>query len=145
MSIIIHVSTIIPDSERRILFVREAKEVHRGQWNFPGGHVELGEHPEQAAIREVREETCLEVSLGSIIGIYSGISPNLQTMRFVFEAASYSGVARPRDEILEVKWMSPVEILGMNDSELVGARFLRRIVQDWQAGRSYPLELLSDL
>jgi 8-oxo-dGTP diphosphatase len=128
-----------------MLFVREAKEIHRGQWNFPGGHVELGEHPGQAAIREVREETCLDVSLRSIVGVYSGLSPGLQTIRFVFKAVSYSGVARPGDEILEVKWMSLEEILGMNDSELVGARFLRRIVQDWQAGRSYPLEVISDL
>ena len=145
MSILIHVSTIIADSERRILFVREAKAVHRGLWNFPGGHVEMGEHPVQAAIREVMEETSLDVSIARVIGIYSGISPNIQTIRFVFEAASYNGVATPGDEILEVRWMSSEEILQKEDRELVGARFLRAIVQDWQAGRSYPLEVITNM
>ena len=145
MPILIHVSTIIADAERRILFVREAKPVHCGLWNLPGGHVEIGEHPTGAAVREVLEETLLEVSLGSLVGVYSGISPSIQSIRFVFEAASYVGLPRAGDEILEVKWMSSEEVLEMSDSELVGSKILRVILSDWQAGLSYPLAALSEL
>ncbi|MBE5793412.1 MAG: NUDIX domain-containing protein [Clostridiales bacterium] len=42
-----------------------------GLWGFPGGAIELGESPEAAAIREVREETGLEVETGSLIGVYT--------------------------------------------------------------------------
>lgn len=42
-----------------------------GLWGFPGGAIELGESPEAAAIREVREETGLEVTVGSLIGVYT--------------------------------------------------------------------------
>lgn len=145
MPILIHVSTIIVNSQKKILFVQEAKAIHRGMWNFPGGHVEFGEHPTKAAIREVREETGLDVSLKSIVGIYSGISPNLQSLRFVFEAASYGGTPEAGDEILTLSWMTPGEILGKSDSELVGARFLRQIVQDWESGCSNSIDIITEL
>ncbi len=41
------------------------------QWGFPGGTVELGETPQMAAIREVKEETGLDVEVGDLIGIYT--------------------------------------------------------------------------
>ncbi|MBE5787978.1 MAG: NUDIX domain-containing protein [Clostridiales bacterium] len=42
-----------------------------GKWGFPGGAIELGETPEMAAIREVKEETGLDVNVGRLIGIYT--------------------------------------------------------------------------
>lgn len=42
-----------------------------GLWGFPGGAIELGESPEAAAIREVREETGLEVTAAGLIGVYT--------------------------------------------------------------------------
>ena len=41
------------------------------QWGFPGGTVELGETPQMAAVREVKEETGLDVEVGDLIGIYT--------------------------------------------------------------------------
>ena len=41
------------------------------QWGFPGGTVELGETPQMAAVREVKEETGLDVQVGDLIGIYT--------------------------------------------------------------------------
>ena len=41
------------------------------QWGFPGGTVELGETPQMAAVREVKEETGLDVLVGELIGIYT--------------------------------------------------------------------------
>ncbi|MBE6697688.1 MAG: NUDIX domain-containing protein [Ruminococcaceae bacterium] len=41
------------------------------QWGFPGGTVELGETPQMAAVREVKEETGLDVLVGDLIGLYT--------------------------------------------------------------------------
>lgn len=42
-----------------------------GKWGFPGGTVELGEKPEGTAVRELKEETGLDVEVESLIGIYT--------------------------------------------------------------------------
>lgn len=42
-----------------------------GKWGFPGGAIEIGETPEMAAIREVKEETGLDVKVAGLLGIYT--------------------------------------------------------------------------
>lgn len=47
--------------EGRVLLIRRGKEPLRGRWLVPGGTVELGETLEEAVVREIREETGVEV------------------------------------------------------------------------------------
>jgi len=141
----VHVSTIIEDTDKRILFVREAKQASRNRWNLPGGHLEEREHPSVAAVREVREETQLEATLGDLIGVYNGISRDLHSIRFVYVASSYQGEPVAGDEILQVQWMTVEEILAKTDEELVGPVFLRQILRDWQQGDRYPLRTIVEI
>jgi len=47
--------------DEKVLLVRRGREPLKGEWSLPGGRLELGEHLEAAVVREVREETGLEV------------------------------------------------------------------------------------
>ena len=56
------------DDRERVLLQKRGDS---GKWGFPGGAIELGETPEEAAIREVKEETGLDIQVESLIGIYT--------------------------------------------------------------------------
>jgi ADP-ribose pyrophosphatase YjhB (NUDIX family) len=55
----------------KLLFARRNIEPGKGLWNFCGGYVDRGETVEDAAIREVKEESNLDIELGNLIGVYS--------------------------------------------------------------------------
>jgi 8-oxo-dGTP diphosphatase len=62
------VGAVVHDAARRLLLIQRGHEPHRGLWSLPGGRVEPGETVEQAVVREVREETGLEVTAGAVVG-----------------------------------------------------------------------------
>lgn len=59
-----HISTaaiVLDQQKNKILLVQRAQEPHKGLWSMPAGFCDLGEHPNDTIIREVREETGLTV------------------------------------------------------------------------------------
>lgn len=55
------VGAVVHDDAGRLLLVQRGHDPHRGLWSIPGGRIEPGESAEQAIVREVREETGLDV------------------------------------------------------------------------------------
>ncbi len=71
-------------------------------WNLPGGGVENGELPDEAAIRETREETGLKVKIKDLVGIYG--KPHRDELVFVFIGEVVSGKLKVTPESDESRY-----------------------------------------
>ena len=69
---VVGVGAVIVDGGR-VLLIKRGHAPLKGEWSLPGGAVELGESLEQALVREVREETGLEVVVGPVVEIFERI------------------------------------------------------------------------
>jgi 8-oxo-dGTP diphosphatase len=69
---IVAVGAVILDGGR-VLLVQRGQEPLKGEWSLPGGAVEPGETLEAALVREVREETSLEVVVGPVVEVLDSI------------------------------------------------------------------------
>ena len=74
MPVVMGVGVIIVNASGEVLFGKRSGS-HAPYWSIPGGHMEPGESFEQAAIREVAEETGLRLAAPQVIGL----SNNLET------------------------------------------------------------------
>ena len=108
----------IRDEEGRILLLRRSDGDNL--WGLPGGGIELGERAADAVVREVREETGLEVEPVALIGVYSNPEhiityPNgdqVQPVIIFFECRVVGGELRPdMEEILEGRYFGPDDAL----------------------------------
>lgn len=93
----------------RVLLVKENYGSRR--FGLPGGRIEPNERPRDAAKRETREETGLEVTVRDLIGVYV-IVGRTQVAGFVYLAEVDSGeaVVPPTGEIAELGWYDPADL-----------------------------------
>jgi ADP-ribose pyrophosphatase YjhB (NUDIX family) len=110
------VATLCRDDQQRVLLVRQTDS---GKWATPGGAIEPGESPEDAAIREMREETGLEIVIDGLRAALGG--PEYRTtysngdeisfVALVYDATIIGGEATPdEEETTAVEWFSLEEV-----------------------------------
>ena len=110
-------------------------------WALPGGFVDYGESLEQAAVREAREETSLDVTLRYQMHSYSDPArdPRKHTITTVFVATA-QGTPRAQDDALELEIVDPVSIerpLAFDHKQII-ADYIANIYRPVSGGKEEP-------
>jgi 8-oxo-dGTP diphosphatase len=96
---------------RRFLAIRRADN---GRWEPPGGVLELDESIEDGLIREVAEETGLDVEPVALTGVDKNMRRGIVAL--VFRCAIVGRTARPPDEVSEIAWLTTDELSRISDA-----------------------------
>jgi len=99
------VAVIIVDN-KKVCLVKRGKDPFKGMWVLPGGHVGERETVEDAAIRESKEETGLNIQLLSLFGVSSAPfrHPTKRLVDIVFIARPESGKLKAGTDSVDVWW-----------------------------------------
>lgn len=125
---------VVVDPDGRLLLPHWTEGDHDG-WTLPGGGIDPGEHPEDAAVREVREETGYDVELDGLLGVDSIVIPaadrvraadreagrTIQGLRIVYRAHVVGGALSVEEDGSTdgVRWFAPEEVDALDRVELV--------------------------
>jgi 8-oxo-dGTP diphosphatase len=107
----------------KAIIVKRANDPYKGQWSIPGGRVELGESLAEALVREMREETGLDVEIGPLIEVFERIQWNdepppalrARRLRYHFVIVDYvctpvGGELCAGDDAADVRWVTREEL-----------------------------------
>lgn len=91
--------------EGKILLVKRAHPPKIGDWCIPAGFMEWNEHPSQTAVRELREETGLEIELTGFFEVYSGNDdPRNNAVLLLYLGNRVGGKLEAMDDAEEVRF-----------------------------------------
>jgi len=112
--IIVGVGAVVWDDCGQVLLIRRANPPRQGEWSLPGGKVEFGETLQAAALREVREETGLEIEILGLIDVVDAVSlpgaPDTHYVLIDYGARVVSGTAVAASDAADVLWVAYADL-----------------------------------
>ena len=102
--------------DAKVLLIRRGRPPREGDWSLPGGRQKLGETTRQTAIREVREETGIEIMVGQLLDVIDSVIPDGDgRIRYHYTLADFdaewqAGEARPGGDAAAVIWADPADL-----------------------------------
>jgi len=98
---------VIMQRDHEVLLVRRKYNPQIGTWSLPAGFLELGEEPEQCAVREAKEETNLDIVVGDLFGVYPAMDdPRSQVVLIVYRCTMVDGELRAGDDADDAQFYS---------------------------------------
>ncbi|KAB2371004.1 NUDIX hydrolase [Actinomadura montaniterrae] len=139
-SLVPAVNVVVENDKGEILMIRRTDN---DNWALPGGAIDLGESVTQAAIRETKEETGIDVEITGLVGIYSDPKHVIhytsnnevrQEFSILLAGKPIAGHLRPSEESSEVTWMALNSIASLSMH-----RSMRSRVEDYITHPDQPL------
>jgi len=103
-------AVIVRDSS--VLLVKREQEPAKGLWSFPGGLVDIGEPVDEAARREAKEETGIDIHIEKLLDLIDNvIHDDHGKVRFHYVVAMFlahplTAEAKPSSDVSEAKWVA---------------------------------------
>jgi ADP-ribose pyrophosphatase YjhB (NUDIX family) len=118
-SIVVAVTAFVQDEAGRVLMIRRTDS---GKYAIPGGGQEFGETISQTVVREVKEETGIDVEVTDLIGVYTDPGHVIaytdgevrQEFSICFRARPIGGELRTSSESSEVEWVAREDLAGLD-------------------------------
>jgi len=97
---------VIIQRGNKILLAKRGIEPHKGKWDVVGGFMHPGEHPEDCAIREAREETGLDITIDKFLAMYIDTygEGGDYTLNIYYLGTSDLGDPVATDDVAELQW-----------------------------------------
>ena len=110
------VDAVIISENDSITLIERKKDPYKGSWALPGGFVEYGETVESAVIREVKEETGLDIQIITIVGVYSDPDrdPRGHTVTICYLTEKVGGTLKADTDASKAKYFNKEEISNLN-------------------------------
>lgn len=118
----------------QILMIQRAVNPGQGKWALPAGYIDYGEDPREAAIREVREETGLEIRITRLIDVL-GPDPSGQnpaSIVILFEGERVGGTLTAGDDARQAIFFTPDQI-PLDD---IAFESTRQLIERWISVRT---------
>lgn len=130
------VGIFIENKDNKILLIQSPKW-REGLWLCPGGGIEYGELPVEAAIREVKEELGLDVISPEFIQVVNGVDPkefiypgHFVGIDYKFKLANEGQELKvDSQEVLATEWLAPEEIVKRDDIEITTLESVKKILE----------------
>ena len=119
-----------------VLIVKRRNDPGRGLWSIPGGVLELGETLEDAAKREAKEETGVDIAVDSLLDIYNLIKKDeAGKIRYHYVLVNYlahytKGKLTRNAESSEIRWVKANELNCYYTTKTLG-KLLKKLAEKW--------------
>lgn len=117
----------------KILLIERGIEPYKGCWAFPGGFLEMGETAEQGALRELKEETGLDLHYIKQVGAFSDVDrdPRTRVITIAFYALAKKSEVQGGDDATKAQWFALNEVPRLAfDHDYILRKTMEKLRQD---------------
>lgn len=134
------------NQDLKVLLIERGWEPYKGAWAFPGGFLNMDETAEQGALRELKEETSLDLRYIKQVGAFSDVNrdPRTRVITIAFYALTKVSEVQGGDDAAKAQWFSLNELPRLAfDHELILREARMKLREDLSKNRITPERISS--